>query len=204
MSIVLIRHGETDLNAARVLQWPDTPLGDHGRRQARALAARFANRPPAAIAASDMARARQTAEAVSAATGVPVIQSPLLGERSFGLLRGRRFDELGFDPVADERGAPGGESMAEFRARVAQAMDWIRALRRDAGGDVLVVTHGLVIRLALTEHVRLPAGTVVPERLSNTSVSILGAEPPHEVSLLGCCRHLDEAARDDGRGVVGI
>jgi len=204
MSIVLIRHGETDLNAARVLQWPDTPLGRRGQAQALALAARFTDRPPAAIASSDMTRARQTAAAISTATGVPVVETPLLGERSFGDLRGRRFDELGFDPVADERGPPGGESMAEFRARVGLAMDWVRALRRRAGGDVLVVTHGLVIRVVLAELVCLPAGISAPARLSNTSVSILAAEPPHAVTLVDCSRHLGAGERDDGRGVVGV
>ena len=59
MSIVLIRHGETDLNAARVLQWPDTPLGERGRAQARALGVRFAaaSPRPVLLASSDMARA---------------------------------------------------------------------------------------------------------------------------------------------------
>jgi broad specificity phosphatase PhoE len=52
MSIVLIRHGETDLNATRVLQWPETPLGERGRAQARALGVRFAGQRPAAIVSS--------------------------------------------------------------------------------------------------------------------------------------------------------
>jgi len=204
MSIVLIRHGETDLNATRVLQWPDTPLGERGRTQARALGVRFAAARPAAIVSSDMARARQTAEAISVATGLPVAESPLLRERNFGVLRGRRFDDLGYDPIHDERAPPEGESMAEFRARVAQALEWVRAVRRQSAGDLLVVTHGLVIRVLLAEHAAFPAGTTPPERLSNTSVSILLAEPPHAVSLVDCCRHLEGDARDDGRGVAGI
>ena len=205
MSIVLIRHGETDLNATRVLQWPDTPLGERGRAQARALAARFAAGPkPAAIASSDMARARQTAEAMSLATGVAVVETPLLAERNFGALRGLRYDDLGFDPIHAEEGAPGGESMAPFRARVAEAMAWVRRLHHNVGGDVLVVTHGLVIHVVLSEHVELPDGVKVPERLSNTSVSILEPEPPHAASLIDCSRHLEAATRDDGRGVSGV
>lgn len=205
MSLVLIRHAETDLNAGRVLQWPDTPLGARGLAQARALGARFAASPAVVLASSDMARARQTADAIAATTGLPVTESPLLRERDFGELRGRRYDELGFDPVTDERAPPGGESMPAFRERVARALDWLRALRRDAGGDVLAVTHGLVIRVVLAEHARFPDGLAAPARLGNTSVSILLAEPPHEVSLVDCCRHLDDdALRDDGRGVVGV
>ena len=206
MSIVLIRHGETDLNAARVLQWPDTPLGERGRAQARALGARFAAAAPRPVllASSDMARARQTADAIAAATGLPVVESPLLGERSFGELRGRPFDSLGFDPIADERAPPGGESMADFRARVAEALAWLRGLRREAGGDVLAVTHGLVIRVALAEHCTFADGLAAPERLSNTSVSVLGPDAPHRVTLVDCSRHLEGAACDDGRGVSGV
>lgn len=204
MSIVLIRHAETDLNASRVLQWPDTPLGERGLAQARAVGARFAGQRPAAILSSAMARARQTADAIAAATGVPVTVSTLLGERDFGELRGRRYDELERDPVTDDRAPPGGESMAAFRDRVAAAFDWVVAQRRRAGGDVLVVTHGLVIRVLLAAHARLPAGVEPPKALANTSVSILSAEPPHAVGLANCARHLQGAARDDGRGVTGI
>jgi broad specificity phosphatase PhoE len=204
MSIVLIRHGETDLNAARVLQWPDTPLGERGLAQARALGARFAGSRPAALLSSDMTRARQTAEAISLATGVPVRESPLLAERNFGVLRGRRFDELDHDPIRDERGPPEGESMAQFRERVARALDWVRAARREAGGDVLVVSHGLVIRVLLAEHCTWPDATSPPEALSNTSVSVLDPEPPHAVRLSNCARHLDAGIADSGRGVVGV
>jgi broad specificity phosphatase PhoE len=204
MTIALIRHAETDLNAARVLQWPDTPLGERGRAQARALGARFADTRPAAILSSDMMRARQTADAIAAATGVPVLESPLLGERNFGVLRGRRYDELEHDPIHDEHGAPQGESMTEFRDRVASALDWVRMIRRQAGGDVLTVTHGLVIRLLLAEHCAWPDAATPPESLANTSVSILLPAPPHRVILCNCSRHLDAPIADDGRGVAGI
>jgi probable phosphoglycerate mutase len=204
MSIVLIRHGETDLNAARVLQWPDTPLGERGLAQARALGARFAGTRPAALLSSDMARARQTADAIAAATGLPVRESPLLGERCFGVLRGLRYDDLDHDPIHDERGAPEGESMAQFRERVGHALEWVRAARREAGGDVLVVTHGLVIRLLLAEHCAWTGAATPPAALSNTSVSVLDAEPPHAVRLCNCSRHLDAAIADAGRGVVGV
>ena len=40
--ILLIRHGETPGNAARVVQTPDTPLSERGLEQARRLAVRLA------------------------------------------------------------------------------------------------------------------------------------------------------------------
>jgi hypothetical protein len=43
-----------------------------------------------------------------------------------------------------------------------------------------------------------------PEQLANTSVTIMSAEPPHLVSLVGCSLHLEGGAREDGKGVVGV
>jgi len=204
MTLMLIRHGETNLNAARTLQFPQTPLGERGLAQARAVGRRLAQRPPAALVSSDMARAYQTAEAISQATGIPIITSPLLGERNFGDLRGRRFDDLGYDPIHADEGPPNGESMDQFRARIAQAYQWILEQRARAGGDLAIVSHGLFIRHFLMGHTRFPEGMAYPEHLANTSVTVMGAEPPHLVSLVGCSRHLDGDASDDGRGVVGV
>lgn len=204
MTLMLIRHGETELNAARTLQFPETPLGAKGREQAQAVARRLAASPPAAIISSDMARAFETAQAISKATGLPVVSSPLLGERNFGDLRGKRFDDLGYDPIHDDRGPPNGESMAQFRERIARAYDWIMEMRNKAGGDLAVVSHGLFIRHFLAGHASFPAGLLHPEKLANTSVTILGAERPHTVQLLDCSRHLEGSARDDGKGVTGI
>ena len=204
MSLILIRHGETALNASRTLQFPDTPLGERGLLQAAAVGERFRARPPAAIVSSDMARARMTAEAISRTTGLPVIESPLLGERNFGDLRGRSFDSLGYDPIHADEGPPNGESMAQFRARVAQAYDWVLQMRRKLQGDLAIVSHGLFIRQFIEGHTQVPSGMSFPERLENTAVTIMTAEPPHTVQLIGCAAHLWGDASGDGRGVVGV
>src|SRR5512143_2148507 len=69
--IFLVRHGETDANAARVVQTPDVPLSARGREQARALATRLAGEGVAHIVSSDLARADETARTIAAATGAP-------------------------------------------------------------------------------------------------------------------------------------
>ena len=193
MAIVLVRHGETALNAARVLQPEDTPLGEVGLRQARALAARIAALAPAAILASDLPRAWQTAAAIAAATGLEPRPSPLLRERDFGVLRGRAYDTLGFDPLAMRDAPQGGESQAAFLARVAQAFDAMVALHARAGGAVAVVTHGLVIQALLARHASPAPGGAPVQRLANASLSIVGAQPPHAIALVGCTRHLEPA-----------
>lgn len=203
MSILLVRHGETALNAARVLQPPDTPLSDRGQAQARAVADWIAARPIAGLLSSDLPRALMTAQAIAAATGLPIRTSPLLHERNFGDLRGRAYDSLDHDPVHSPDAPPNGESMAQFSARVARAFDEMVTLRAALAGDLVVVSHGLVIRVLLGEHLGL-AGQAAPERLANTSVTQFDDRPPYTVRLLNSETHLAAGQRDDGRSIVGI
>lgn len=203
MSLFLIRHGETALNAARVLQPADTPLSAAGLAQADALARRLVGVGLAAIVSSDLPRALRTAEALSATTGLAIHTSPLLRERSFGELRGQPYDALGFDALAMQAAPPGGESAADFFDRVAAAFAMIVRMRATLAGPLAVVTHGLVIRVLLDAHVRFPAGIDRPERLGNTALSIVSAVPPHTLELLDCTRHLGGDSRDKDCGLGG-
>ena len=128
MQLLIIRHGETPLNVARVMQSADTPLSDNGQAQAARLGQRLASGQPlrpAGIVSSDLPRALQTAEAIATATGLPIITSALLHERNFGDLRGRRYDTLGFDPLTSAEAPPNGESIPQFAARCAAAWAWV-------------------------------------------------------------------------------
>lgn len=203
MTILLIRHGETALNASRVLQPPDTPLSERGLAQAQAVAARVAKLGAVGILSSDMPRALMTAQAISQTTGLPIRTTTLLHERNFGDLRGRAYDSLDHDPIHAEEGPPNGESMTQFRERVARAFDEILAMRRTLEGNLVVVSHGLVIRVLLERHLSLN-GLAAPERLANTSVTVFDLAEPYAVSLLNCEEHLLAADRDDGRSVVGV
>jgi probable phosphoglycerate mutase len=205
MSILLIRHGETALNAARVVQPADTPLSERGAAQAAALARRLADFGVAAILSSDLARAAQTAAPLSELTGRVVNTSALLQERNFGELRGRAYDTLGFDPIRRDEAPAGGESTPDFERRVARAFDELARWRARIDGPLAVFTHGLVIRAMLQRHARFAGGTEPPERLANTSLTILSAGAPFTVELLNCASHLEGAAYgDDSRSLAGL
>lgn len=191
MSILFIRHGETALNAARTLQPTDTPLGERGFAQAQAVAARLADAGITHILSSDLPRALQTAQAIAAATGAVIETTPLLQERNFGDLRGRPFDGLGFNPLLMDEAPPGGESIADFRARVAAAFALAVRLRASIDGSLAVVTHGLVVRAVIEHHLTLAAGQSLPHQVRNTSVTITAMLPPHAAELIDCTRHLD-------------
>lgn len=202
MTLLLIRHGETPLNAARVLQPADTPLSARGLEQACALAQRLAGAGIAGVVSSDLPRARQTAGAIAAACGLPITVLPLLQERNFGDLRGRPYDSFQFDPLTMLEAPKGGESQAQFELRAASAFEALLPLRRRAGGPLAVVTHGLLLRAWL--HGPLQLGMLaMPTHLANTSITIVTAQPPHRVLRVNDVEHLDETVRDNPRGLDG-
>ena len=207
MSILLIRHGETALNVARVLQPADTPLSARGQVQAQALAQRLGALGVSGILSSDLPRALQTAQAIAAVSGAPIETSALLHERNFGDFRGLSYDDMGVNPLTMLDAPPNGESAEAFAQRVALAFGMIVQRRKwladPRGGTLAVVTHGLVLRTLFAAQLRLPDGTPAPSHFGNTSLSVLDADAPHRVTLLDCTRHLEGGARDDAKALSG-
>jgi broad specificity phosphatase PhoE len=200
MTILLVRHGETDGNAARVLQRPDVPLNDRGLRQAEQLARRLSALGFARILCSDLLRARMTAAPLAARSGVAIEESPLLQERNFGDLRGMAYAALSEDPFGPDVRPPNGEDWSTFHARVADAFAFIVSRRRRVNGTLVVVTHGLVCRALVERHALLPEGMAVPERFDNASITVIHEDAPHRVSLLNCTAHLMTSLEADRNG----
>jgi 2,3-bisphosphoglycerate-dependent phosphoglycerate mutase len=201
MTILLVRHGETDGNAARILQRPEVPLNERGLRQAEQLAQRLAADGFVHILCSDLLRARMTAAPLAARSGLTIEQSPLLQERNFGDLRGLAYAALPENPFGPDVAPPNGEDWPTFHARVADAFAFIVDRRRSVNGSLVVVTHGLVCRALVERHALVPDGVLVPERFDNTGVTVLQEHAPHGASLINCTRHLVaalEMQRDGG------
>lgn len=203
----LIRHGETPGNAGRIFQLPETPLGERGFAQAARLADRLAGEGIARIVASDYARARQTAQAVSERCALPFDLDPLLRERNFGDLRGTSYADFDGDPFALDYEPAGGETWKAFHQRVERA--WQSLLRRSQAceeGALAVVTHGLVCDAIVRHHVapetQTEDGGIL--RFGNTSLTILHGPSPWRVELLGCTAHLDAESGDDANAISGL
>jgi probable phosphoglycerate mutase len=142
-TIFLARHGETDWNAEQRWQGhADTALNERGREQARVLARRLADVAFEAVYASDLQRARETAEIVAAALGLSVRLEPALREIDVGSWQGLTNTEvLARFPGVDRAD---GETLDAFRERVLGALHAI--CERHDGGNVLVVAHGGCVR----------------------------------------------------------
>jgi broad specificity phosphatase PhoE len=190
MTILLVRHAETDGNAARILQRPEVPLNERGLRQAEQLAQRLAADGFVHILCSDLLRARMTAAPLADRSGLTIEESSLLQERNFGDLRGLAYASLAENPFGPDVAPPNGEDWPTFHARVADAFAFIVDRRRNVNGTLVVITHGLVCRALVERHALVPDGVLVPERFDNTGVTVLHEHAPHGASLINCTRHL--------------
>lgn len=176
--IILIRHGETEWNRTlRIQGSTDIPLNDTGRAQARDAAAALRAVIDAAtvrLAASDLSRARETAEIIGAELGIgsPRLY-PQLRERAYGDAEGldaATFAQRWGDWHSAE--VPNAESRADLRSRALGGLRRVisEARRESAPGEstVIVVAHGALIREVIG-HASADAFPVAGERLPNGS-----------------------------------
>ena len=138
-TLLLARHGETDWNREfRIQGSSDTELNEGGRAQARALADELAAEPIDAVYASDLSRARETAEIVAAGKGLEVRLDAGLRERSFGSWEGLTRNKI--DERFPDLAHHDGETDEEVRNRVLASVR--RIVQGHPGQEVLVVSHG--------------------------------------------------------------
>lgn len=156
-----LRHGETDWNAQGLSQGNvDIPLNPIGVAQAARAAEMLRDRGIRSIASSPLSRARDTAEAVAGALGLPVRLDDGLREVAFGVQEGQPMAEW-FDDWVDGLMVPeGAETFDALRARAVAAVN--RALAMDA--PVLVVGHGALFR-ALRAEMGLPPNVRTPNAM---------------------------------------
>ena len=179
--LLLVRHGESTWNAlSRWQGQADPPLSPFGERQAEDAAARLAELATiTAVWASDLDRARRTAELIAGYLGIPrVREEPRLRERDVGSWSGLTRTEIeerwpGY--LASRRSPPDFERDAELLARTRGGL--AAAVDGSDPGDVLVVTHGGVIRT-----IERSLGAI-PERLPNLGGRWLVAASPTDFSL---------------------
>lgn len=204
--VIAIRHGETAWNVdTRIQGHLDIPLNDTGRWQAERVAAALAHEPVAAIYASDLKRADETARAIARATGAEVISHTGLRERHFGVFEGRTFEDIASAwPDQSEQWrkrhpewAPeGGESLLQLRARVGDTAHELAARHR--GQQIVLVAHGGVLdtlyRIATGQEVQAPRTW----QLGNAAINRL-LWTPQGFTLVGWSdsRHLDHESRDE-------
>jgi probable phosphoglycerate mutase len=166
-TLYLARHGAIIRVADRAyIGQIEAPLSEEGVEQAWALRkwlepVRF-NR----VYASDLSRAQRTAKIVASPRIKSVDSLPALREIGLGEWEGFTFREIEqrFPEEFAARGRdmehwrpPGGESFADCRIRV---MDALHTILRQAQGNILVVGHAGVNRLILCDVLGIPVANL--------------------------------------------
>ena len=189
-TIYLVRHGESEWNVQSLMQGKTSgvPLTKTGIKQARAIEAKLKKIKFAAIFSSDLMRARQTAQIIAYQRKLAVTTARAIRERSFGAYEGKtlkqyqedlqetltRFDALSDNDKFKFVYPHGIESIGGTVARV---ITWLREISiAYAGKNVLVVSHGGVLRLLL---IHLGYGTysqLPPFSIDNTGYLVLKSD----------------------------
>lgn len=209
MELYLVRHGESEGNAARILQGHlDYPLTKIGKMQAKALSLRLESVVLDAVYSSDLARAAETAKILTGKRSVPPIVSPLWREGSFGKWEGLSYEQIherdkGFwesfyqNPTSIT--PPDGESMASVQERAKKGLAEI--LQSHRGGTIAIVAHAGSLRSLTCHLLELPLRNIWQLRIDNCSLTVFTLD--HDVSrskksrrpILSCfndTRHLDK------------
>jgi len=182
--LYLLRHGAIDWPEADCfIGQTDAPLSSEGRLQANALRNELQNVEFAAVWASDLVRATETAGIIFAGRAAGVRTCRELREIKLGewdglprdrvrqshpdLWRARGEDLAGFRP-------PGGESFRDVQQRV---VPQIARITEETQGTACIVTHAGVIRMLICHVLQMPLTNLFRIRLDYGSVSIISYSP---------------------------
>lgn len=200
--LILIRHGEStsDLEPRRIEGMADFPLSDRGHRQVAALGRRIAAEYQLnELIVSPLQRARQTADAVSAACGLPYRIDERIREKSYGKLGGLTFQEADEQfPQVNWRMSPVHEMMPEGESTLHQfqrvADFWFSLYYGQDNRTIAVVSHGGTIQCLYRAAFGLPVHTPHVFGTGDTCVHEWHVEPGGRVrvALANCTRHLTE------------
>ena len=170
-ALVIVRHADTDWTVSgRHTGRSDVPLNEAGRERAGQLRARLAGRSFAATWTSPLSRARETAQLA----GFAPEEREALVEWDYGAYDGlTRAEILERDPGWDlwRDGCPGGERAADVGRRV----DGLLATL-PAQGDVLVFSHGHLLRVLTARWLGLAPSAGALFALAPGGVGVLGHE----------------------------
>ena len=178
-TLYLVRHGESEANAAGVFAGQtDSPLTAKGREQAKVVARALRPVRFDRIVTSPLSRTKDTATEIAAGRGIAVEALDDLKEIDVGIAAGKPFDELRGLPGArgDDgwRQWPGGESLDQVLTRSLRVID--RLVAESPGTTICIVGHGGVTRIVVSSFLGvLPKLIRVPA--TNTNITIVSHDP---------------------------
>ena len=181
-TVYLVRHGSVvGAETRRFIGHLDVPLSPLGEEQMAALASRLRAIRVDAVYASDLERARRSAEILAAPHRLRPVAVPELREFAMGRWEGltaeqiRGLDELAFTTwMADVAGYqfPEGESLAQLAGRAWPAFE--RIVAAHPNGSVAIVAHGGTNRMILCRALGLSPVRLLALGQDYAGLSVLG------------------------------
>ena len=205
LRLYFMRHGETVWNTERRYQgMTDIELSEEGLRQAECAAKRFKNIKIDKIYASPLKRAMKTAEKIAAEKGLEIISEDDFREIHFGEWEGKTVPELtekygesytNFIREPHKYGFPGEGSVENVINRIKPGLDRLIAEEK---GNVLIVSHGGIIRLMIMYIMGLDSSWFTKMWINNTGVSIVEIKNDRRLLLtLNDSAHLAETGQNE-------
>lgn len=205
LRLYFMRHGETVWNTERRYQgMTDIELSEKGLRQAECAAKRFKNIKIDKIYASPLKRAMKTAEKIAAEKGLEIISEDDFREIHFGEWEGKTVPELtekygesytNFIREPHKYGFPGEGSVENVINRIKPGIDKLIA---EDEGNVLIVSHGGIIRLMIMYIMELDSSWFTKMWINNTGVSIVEIKNDRRLLLtLNDSAHLAETGQNE-------
>ena len=180
-TVYLVRHGSVvGAETRRFIGHLDVPLSPLGERQVAALASRLHTVAFDAVYASDLERARRSAEILALPHGLTPVAVPDLREFAMGRWEGltaeqiRELDAVAFATwMADVPGYqfPDGESLAQLAGRAWPAFE--RIVAAHVNGSVAIVAHGGTNRMILCRALGLSAERLLALGQDYAGLSVL-------------------------------
>lgn len=185
MRLYIVRHGQTKWNKEKRMQgWADSELTDLGKKQAKLLGKSLKNIKFNQVVSSPLGRTRETSKLV-------------IGDRHVDFLINENFKEMGFgswegqDPEmlkvkhpevfnnlwtrADKYVPIDGESFNELQDRIIKGIEQV--IKDNPNGNVLIVTHGMVIQMLLLHMKGLPLDQLWHRQVVHpTSLTVIDVE----------------------------
>ncbi len=151
----LIRHGETEANAAHITAGGDfdTPLTDKGIAQAQEVASviHHLDTRPTRIIHSSMSRARDTATIINGSLGLPMDEEHDIREHLVGEWEGLPWDEVAPQLTANIR-PKGGENKDDFSLRIRTTFTRIFETPAYEQDTIMFVAHGGVFHALMNNY----------------------------------------------------
>ncbi len=207
--IILVRHGQTHWNVLHILQGnADIPLDETGLVQTEYLAQELADKDVDAVFSTQLSRAYDTALAIATLHGLRVHKRNNMREIGVGIYTGHQGSQIPLETriawatnpdFAFPSGVPDTTDLLEPQyvegiwfegesLNMVAERSWhagiCNIVRQHCGENVVVATHGGIIKIALTQVYGLPVTDYSTFEVPNASLTVLEFKPDGSVVVL--------------------